>query len=71
MDFEAYVFVHHQPPKHSGRFFATRLEAKQWCASNCQWEDDLYIILEKGLIIERHMIDGMWEDDQEYMASIS
>jgi hypothetical protein len=32
--------------------------------------DDVYILTEDGLVIERGRIDGMWEDDEEYNATL-
>jgi hypothetical protein len=51
--------------------FNTRLEAKDWCADNAMYGDDVYIILEEGLVIERGMIDGMWEGDPDHEKRIS
>ena len=50
--------------------FKTRLEAKDWCNDNNMYGDDIFIITEDTLVIERGIIDGMWEGDPDHEKRI-
>ena len=68
--FEAVVFVHGEPMRRSYTNFNSRLEAKAWCHANTDADDDSYVIFGDGLVIDAGIVDGMYEDDEEYMATL-
>ncbi len=72
--FSSAVFIRGVQPVYSNKYvgdFATRLEAKLWCHANHENLDDVYVILNESFVEEAGVVDGMFEEDKDYIRSIT
>jgi hypothetical protein len=60
--YEAIIYTPGRAPITSGRLVLRgQNDAKLWCRDNAEYEDDVWVTLKDGKVIERGIIDGMEE----------